>query len=430
MVTKMKKITDFLPNFSFKKLLYNKRVIVPLSILLSFLMWALIVLNENPVRERTFSNMSVNINLENTLVSENGMNIVDDISGQKFTVVVRGPSYIVSSLRSEDLNVFASAAEVSAPGEYNLNVTVSNNAITSGYEVLSVSPATVKVNFDYVDTKEFTVKALAEGASAETGLIAENGVVSGIEGNTLKITGPRTIINKIENVVARAKVDKVLKVSETFDAEIVLYDKDDKEIDKKGLTINAQNLKVTVPISKKKTVPVKVSYANLPSGFDIKNLSATIDHPTVTIIGTPETIEKTNQITLSAIDISTISKTSNKFDVSAKLPDGVRIFDNIEYFKVTVDAKNFAEKTITITEFKIKGLDSSLKAGNAASIKNVKLCGLKTEINKITASNVYAEIDLTNKKVGSHTVTVVIKFEGYNNVWGVGEYSTTITLKE
>ena len=427
---KMKKITDFLPNLSFKKLLHNKKVIIPLSIFLSFLMWAVIVLNENPVRERTFSNMSVNINLENTLVSENGMNIVDDISSQKFTVVVRGPSYVVSSLRGEDLNIFASAAEVAAPGEYNLSVSVMNNSINSGYEVLSITPATVKVNFDYVDTKEFVVKALAEGASAETGLIAETGVVSGLEGNTFKITGPRTIINKIENVVAYAKVNKVLKFSETFDAKILLYDKDGKEIDKKGLTINDTNVKVTVPISKKKTVPVKVAYTNLPEGFNVKNLSAEIDHSTVTIIGTPETIEKTNQITLSAIDIGSISKTSNEFDVSAKLPEGVRIFDNIEYFKVKVDTKNFAEKTVTITEFKVKGLDSSLKAGNAASIKNVKLCGLKSEINKISASNVYAEIDLTNKTVGSHTVTVVIKFKDYNNVWSVGEYSTTITLKE
>lgn len=426
----MKKITDFFKNLSFKKLLYNKKVIIPLSIFLSFLMWSVIVLNQNPIRERTFSNMSVNINLENTLVSENGMNIVDDISGQKFTVVVRGPSYIVSSLRGEDLNVFASAAEVSAPGEYNLNVSVLKDAVDTGYEVLSITPATVKVNFDYVDTKEFTVKALAEGASAETGLIAESGVVSGLEGNTLQIKGPRTIVNKIETVVAKAKVNKILKASETFDADIVLYDKDGKEIDKKGLTLNTAKVKVTVPISKKKTVPVKVAYTNLPDGFEIKNLSSQIDHPTVTIIGTPETIEKTNQITLSAIDISSISKTSNKFDVSAKLPEGVRIFDNIEHFTVTIDTKNFAEKTITVTEFKTKGLDSSLKAGNAASIKNVKLCGLKSVINKISASNVYAEIDLTDKTVGSHSVNVVIKFEGYNNVWGVGEYSTTITLKD
>ena len=119
-----------------KGFLYNKKVIVSLSIFLAFVLWLVIVTQENPMRERTFTNLTLNVNMENTFVSENGMNIVGDISSQKFSVVVRGPSYVVSSLRPEDLTVYVSAASVDEPGQYKLDVVATRSS--TNYEVLSV----------------------------------------------------------------------------------------------------------------------------------------------------------------------------------------------------------------------------------------------------------------------------------------------------
>lgn len=107
---------------AWKNMLYNKKVIIPLSVFLAFVLWLVIVTQENPMRERTFSDLTLNVNLENTFAAENNMNIVGDISSQKFSVVVRGPSYVVSSLKSEDLSVYISAATVNAPGQYKLDV--------------------------------------------------------------------------------------------------------------------------------------------------------------------------------------------------------------------------------------------------------------------------------------------------------------------
>ena len=156
----MSKVADFLASFSLKKMLYNKRFVIPFSIFLAFVLWLVIVTKENPIIERSFADMTANVNLENTFASENGMSIVDDISSQKFTVVLRGPSYLVSSVKSEDIVVYASAASVDAPGEYDLKVAISETSVNSGYEVLSITPSTVKVSFDYFETKEFTVKAV------------------------------------------------------------------------------------------------------------------------------------------------------------------------------------------------------------------------------------------------------------------------------
>lgn len=419
----------FFVNFSLKKLFGNKKFTVPFSIFTAFVMWLVITINQKPTMERTFNELTANINLENTYVSENGMNIIGDISSQKFTVTVRGPSYIVSSLKSSDLYVYASAASVNTPGEYNLEVSANSNTSKNEYEFLSISPATVKVGFDYVDTKEFNIKAVANGVSASKGLIAENSVVSGTESSTVTIKGPRTVINKIDSVIAYADVNKVLSSSETFDASIILYDEQGEEISLENLTLSTSKVKVTVPISKKATVSVKADFTNIPSGFSKDSIKYSVDHQTVTVIGTPEAIDKITQVTLSAIDITNISLGSKSFDVSAKLPDGVRLLDTIDHFTVTVDMTGYVERTFNIANVRYTGLSSNLVVTSASTVKNVKICGPKSVVNKLNESMLYAELDLSDRAAGEHTVTAKIVSSEYNNIWQVGTYATTVIIK-
>ena len=41
----------------------------------------------------------------------------------------------------------------------------------------------------------------------------------------------------------------------------------------------------------------------------------------------------------------------------------------------------------------------------------------------------YAEINLSDKAAGEHTVLVTVKSDQYNNIWQVGSYSTTVKIK-
>ena len=424
----MSKFNSFIASFSLKRLLLNRRFQILLSVVLAFIFWLLIMINENPIIQRSFADMTVNVNLENTIASENGMSIIGDISSQKFTVIARGPTYLISSLKNEDFNIYASAASIDAPGEYNLEVVATPTATKTGLEILSVSPKTVKISFDYIDTKEFTIKAVAEGVTAKQGLIAENAVVSGAEKDTITITGPRTVLNQIHSVVATTKVDKTLAVSETFDAEIKLFNEENREVSIENLTLSQNAVKVTVPISKKKTVPVEVVFTNLPKDFDQKSLSYSIDYEKVTVIGTPETVDKTDKITLSAIDISQISKSSKSFDVSAKLPDGVRLLDNIEHFTVKFNVNNYSEKYVAVSKFEFTGLGNGLSA-KCSKINNVKVCGPRNAVYYLANKEVYAVVDLTDKKQGEHTVPVLICFKEDDRIWAVGSYDTTVTIK-
>ena len=420
----------FLNGNFLKKLFGNKRFTLPFSVFLAFVFWLLVTINQKPDMQRTFNDISVSINLENTYVAENNMSVVGDISAQKFTVVVRGPSYLVGSLTSSDFNLYASAAEVDAPGKYSLQVNASRTSGSTDYEILSISPPTIDVNFDYMETREFTIEALAEGATAAEGLIAEAGVVGGTESDTVTISGPRTLINSIYKVVAIADVNKTLSASETFDAVINLYDAEGNIIDQTNLNLSTTNVKVTVPISKKKIVPIIVEFSNLPQGFDKSTIECIVNHATVTVIGTPDAVEKTTQVSLSPIDISAVSLTNSSFDVSAKMPEGVRLLDNIESFTVSITLDDYTESSLTVNKVEAVGLASGLSVDGAATIRNVKVIGPKRSVNSIKAENISATLNLADKKAGEHSVTAAFKLDGYDDVWVVGAYNTTVTIMD
>lgn len=426
-------------------LLYNKKFTVVLSIVLAFALWLGISMTENPVRQHTFTDISASVTLEGTAAADLGLGIISDVASQRFSITVSGPNYIVSSLKAEDFSLSASTIDINSAGTFNLKVTPTSNNNKSGYTITSVNPSSIDVTVDFIDTKEFTIIPKLIGVSASEGLVAETPVISDSQQSTVTVKGPRSTIEKIATVGTIAEVNNTLSTSQTFNSDVVLYDSNDKMlyrytadgtvydanqniITNSYLTLSFTNVKVTQPISKKKIVNCKAVFNNLPAGITDQDVKYKLSQSKVTVIGTPEIIDKIDNISLSPIDFRTVSTTSNSFEVSASLPDGVKFLENIDnVFIVDIDVSEYAETTIEIKNIRCLGLNGNLKAKTAKSIR-VKLCGPKNVINNIKASDLFAVVDLTDKKAGDYTVEAVVKSDVYNNVWQIGTYSTSATL--
>ena len=431
---------------NFSKLFSNKSVVIPFSIILAFIIWLVIVIDQNPVRERVFTNVTPAISVENTAANELGLGIVSDLSKSKFSVTVKGPDYIVSSLKTEDFVLTADITNINTAGTYSLDVVGNYNSSKSGYSFVSISPASIDVTFDYIDTKEFTIQPKLIGVSAAEGLVAETPIPANSEQNTITIKGPRSIMQKIASVGSLAEVNKTLDTTQTFDSYVVLYDENgdllyrytldgkvfnsnNEEVTDRRLTLSYTTLKVTQPISKKKTLSVTPTFKNTPAGIDTSVFSPTVDHTEVTIIGTPDVVDKTSTLSLSAIDFNSISPSNNTFEISPVLPDGVKLDDSIDFFTVTLNTSQFSEKTITISDIRFENLAKERIVTDNDWVRNVKICGPSSVIQNLSAADVYATVDLADKAAGNHTLDIVVASSKYNNIWTYGKYTVTVTIK-
>ncbi len=424
------------------QLLYKKRFVFVLSIVLAFALWLGVSMTENPVRDHTFTDLSATISLENTAASELGLGIISDVASQKFSVTVNGPNYIVSSLKAEDFVLSASTVDINAAGTFTLEITATNTSNKSGYTITSVTPSTIDVTVDFIDSKDFIIVPKLIGVTAAEGLVAEEPIVADAQQSTITIKGPRSVIEKIGSVGTLAEVNAVLDSSQTFNSDVVLYDTNnevlyryaadgtvydakDNIITNSYLTLSFTNVKVTQPISKKKIVNCKVIFENMPAGMTEKDIKYTISQDKISVIGAPEIIDKLDTIELPPINFRDISSANGTFEITPTLPEGVKLAESKEPLTVTVDVSDFAEVTLDIKDIRCTGTD--LKTKTDRSIR-MKICGPKDVIASIDVSKLYVTVDLTDKAAGDYTVEAVLGSDLYKNIWQVDTYSISVKL--
>ena len=339
-------------NLSFGKLLYNKRFTVPFSIVFAFVFWLVITIVQNPTRTKTFTSLKVTVPVtDNTYVSEQGLNIVSDFSEQTFEAVISGPNYIVSSLSPDDFLLVASVDEVNGAGTFSLPVNGVSNSSKSGYSFISVTPATIDVTFDYIDTKKFSVKPSISGVAAADGYVADTAVLTKSQ---IEISGPRAIINQIKTVTAVAvgSADKTIDKTTVYPASLVLADEsgntlytyanDGTVTDAAGaavknnyltLSVKPSDVSITQPIHKETGIPLVATFTNLPSGTDADMVVYTVSPAQVIITAADPPAE----IALSPINWNSVSPKNREFTVSIVLPDGVKLAQDIGTVKVTIN---------------------------------------------------------------------------------------------
>lgn len=417
-----------LKNFSIGKLFQNKRFSVIFSIVAAFVFWMVISINQTPTIERTIANVPVVINTADTAAGDRGLDVVNSSYQQTVSVKVTGPAYVVGSLTAEDILISPSLAGVTAPGEYNLVLYATKDAFASEYSVSSITPAVLTLNFDYIDTKEFTVQPEVVGASAIDGLVAENPVISNSDDITITVKGARSYMEKLATVKAYAEVNAVLSETTTYDADIMLFDKDGNKLNVENYTLSKSKVSVSVPVSKTKTVPLLPIFKNAPADYP-SFLKYSLSNTEVTIIGPATTVDAIQSIELSSLDFYEISTSNNSFELTPVLPDGIKLLDNIQAVTLKVDTKSFIEKTFTVSEYLVVNNQTGYKVTLNNSIKNVKICGPRKAVNSITADKLLAVIDLTGKTMGDFTVNVTINCPDNNSIWQIGTYQASIKVK-
>ncbi|MBQ1187006.1 MAG: hypothetical protein IIX54_04900 [Clostridia bacterium] len=423
---------EFFKNFSFRKLLYNKKFTISLSIIVAFIFWLVIVIDQNPEREQTFSNLPIEITTEGTVWEDQGLEVVNEIT-QKASVTVFGPNYIVSSLKADDIKISADISVVNGAGNYTVNLSAVRNSDVSGYSFLSVSPSSISVQFDYYDTKEFTITPKVEGYQTIEGVSYDDAVVANAGDETISVKGPRSILSKINSVIAYAFTDKTISSTSTFDAKLKFLDVDGNELETRNLELGVETIKISLPVSKTKVITFTPSFINAPNQNVINSLMAICrsDVDKFTIAGPPEVIDSIDKLEFTLIDVTKISSSNSKlsFEVAPVLPNGVRITDGIDVATVTFDLSNFAVKKIKITNFDDEGtLPSGLNVTYSSEI-SVEVCGLKTVVNSLSASDYYLAVDLSNATKGESLVKAVLKTRNDANVWQTVSCEIKVIIK-
>ena len=248
----------------------------------------------------------------------------------------------------------------------------------------------------------------------------------------LNVSGPASIVNKIDSVVATIDVDG-MSMNLSDNVIPALYDADGQEIDTTKLKLSNTTVTISAKILSVKEIPLVFSTSGVPYG----------DNRVVEISSKPETIKvKGSSTTLNPLsslnipgDVLNVSGASEDItttiDISEYLPDGVELVnasDATVTVTVRIEAYELKKFNLSTSQINVNGLDSNYDLSFDQSTVAVTVSGLKNDLNKLNTSQLSASIDVTDLGVGTHQVNLDLNLDEDNYAYQT--ITVTIEIKD
>ena len=404
---------NLLKNFSFKKLLFNKKFSVALSVFVAFIFWLMIIVKENPDMERTFSKVEFNVITDSTVLNDDHLELVGENS-YKATIKVNGPNYIVSRLKSDDFRIIPDLSLVNDAGVFQVKLTVAKKNNDVAYNIIDIEPSTITVKFDYYSEKIFDVIPVVEGYEKDLELIYQP-IIKDPDLSTIRIRGPRSEVDKIYRVEAYHETEGKISSTTSFEnCDIRLFDSSGQILDNSPFTFKhkteesvIENIGIKLEVTKTKTfnyIPTYTGNLNAATIEALNNLLINNNSNRFTLQGPPDTIKNLENVECKPIDVTKISPgEDNTIKVTPILPDGVRTTNGGDTFTVSFDPEVLHTKTLNIKNVRTIGsLPDGLVAKLATDNVQVYVCSTK-KIQQLSLSDLYVEVDLSSLSFGSDT---------------------------
>lgn len=420
--------------FSFSELVRDNRFIAMLSFVIAFSIWIWIAIEKSPEVQQVITDVPVQLSIENSIPEQLGLEIFGE-KEFKIDVTVKGKKYVVSSLKSDDIQVIANTNYVDSPGSKTLQLKITPKDSNDDFTIVSGSSTYVDVYFDTYKEVEFVLEGAVDSnleSYIPDGCLAGDVVLSK---NTVLLSGPATEINRVTGVSATATVNDVLEKTTTFDAKIDIKTTDGTELKYTQINSDDSVVTISVPVLKVVTLPTAVEFKNAPSYFINNPLKYTVYPSSVRVAIPVDAIETTKHFVVETIDFADITNSYNTFYVSANSISSYKLMDeNIKRFKISVNASDLSSKSVIVPasaiSIKNNREDFSVQLNTKNSV-TITLVGPKADIEAINSDNVRIEVDTAEKIIMNDTTSLQGKVivTGDYNCWAVGKYDVKVSVK-
>ncbi|MFD3155679.1 YbbR-like domain-containing protein [Haloimpatiens sp. FM7330] len=375
----------------------KKDLIIKICCLIAaFGLWLYISNVENPIKTTVIKNVKVSLVNKDVL---SRLNLVE-VPNQNYTVniTVKGAANEIYALKQNQFKVVADMNDF-ALKKGKIRIPIEIKQYPQNITIINPENLWIKVELDDLVEKNVPVKVKTVGETKE-GFIGSETVVSP---KNILVSGPERYVNS----VSYAKVDIDLSnqsqnIEGTYFAKPV--DKTDRVVE--HVKVDPKYVKVKIPVYQTKTVSVHVD----TNESRVKNIvvkSILIEPDKIKILGDPEIVKGISKIWTEKLDLSNITS-GNIVEIPLKIPENVKIVNEISKVKVKVIFGEYIKKNISLN-IKINNLSEEYEAVLKSDKVSLIVSGEKSEMDNLSEKNIECNVDLNLLKDGNYDVPVNIK---------------------
>ncbi len=399
----------------------NRKIMqIVLAALITLALWGYMEFYDSPKAELVLKDIPVEFTNEDTILAENGLML---LSGYDTTVdlTLEGKRKVLMQIEPSEVRIVADTSGISAAGVQTLNYTyiLPNGISPSDVSVKSRSIYNITVTVGTLYSKTVPIEVDVKGQAADgyfTGDIT-------IDPQTLTLRAEREDMLNVHH--AKVTVNLAGATSTLIETlEYTLYDANDVPVHNDNIRASTKLIQVTVPVRTTKTVPLDVELVGTEL---MKSVNVDIKPNVITLVGEGSTLDTISKVTLDRIYVEDLVPGLNgPFTYAIKLPAGVTTTDGTSEATVTVAIDGTTEGVVTLDTINCEGVADGLKAEVHDSLV-VTLWGDEDEIQKVTAADIRARVDLSGiTEEGDYLLPVVVTATTESGVTVRGSYEVTV----
>ena len=406
-----------------KEKITNNLSLKILSLIVAIFIWLLVINVDNPIITKTFVVTDVQL-LNEAYIDADGKMCMRDEEQQPIRVTIKAQRKILDDISVMDIRAVADLQQAVSLDTTPVMVPIMASVGKIPAENIQVSPQNLSLHIEDKETQEFVVTVTTNNTRPDKGYEIGN-LISNPE--KLRITGPTSLINKIDKVVASVNVNGAV-ADVTQETDVTVIDKNGEEFSSQDLNyLNVSKVYVSARLWKVRTdVKISAECSGSPAeGYQVESVTTTPN--VISVAGSDEALsalaEQNNTIWIpaDAIDISGKDKDyEEKINISEYLPDGLKLTsDSSEdvFVHVNILPQGSTVCEIPTKNIKVENMPKGMQAAFDAAQIEIRVRKTKEDLGDLRTKDIKASIDLKDKEEGACEVPVNIEIpEGYELV--------------
>ena len=366
------------------------------SFLFAAVLWLIVTNINDPIGTIRVYNVPVTIQNADLITGSGQVYEVLDHTDMLDVVTISAKRSIIDSL---DVSNVIAVADVNDLTSLNtIPIKISTNKYNDKLEGIQGNIDSVKLNIETERTKTLQLRTETTGTVKEGYMVGDMSA----EQNLIAISGPESIVSQVKRAVATVDVSNFTNNIGT-DAEIRLYDENDRIINSASIVKNISKVRVTVEILEVKTVTINWKISGVPASGYLATGEITAGRNNVTIAGRSKVIENIESIDIpeSALDITGVTENFETIvDLKSYLPDGVILaeedFQGKVRVNVTIEPVSERMVSLPVNQIQVVNVPEGFEAELAEEnlVYTVTLAGLQTDIDELNPDTLQPTIDI------------------------------------
>ena len=405
---KVKQVGIKLKKRGLREMLKHNWVFKTVSVVIAICAWIILMNVFNPVSTRVFSNVPITVENAGELTNLNKTFSFVDYDSVDVSVTLDRIS--LDSLSVEDIKVVADMSNLSITNSVNLVAYIDKYPKA---KVSFVSDSSAKFELDDLVTQEFSITpSIADNSSNDYVYNSAE-----LQTKTVLVTAPKSIIQKIGSVQARADIlASDVGYSHKKVGTIFVYDKNGEDITSK-VTLSLIEVLLNVSMDAVKEVDLDID-VNSSISSDFRVSKVTYDKPKIRIRGTQSVLNPINNISVELnlpVNDDTVLNEDNirreTVVLSEYLPDGVSVLKPEDSeIELSIQYGFYSERSVGFNTDDISILNvpdgMSVSFDNPSASYSVSVEGLSTVLTGVSISDLRPYLNLDGATAGGHTYSV------------------------